>query len=142
MRYHPDTVEGHIEIEQMELFRERVKVFLDASRFLGGSETKVLMNLMVLSAGTADPYRNEPESVTLSLNELMTITDLVEGSVRRALHGLERAGLIGYTHHSNRIARTYTVDHEAIAKLAAPIIEARNLSRKRVRMTPFPRPNT
>lgn len=92
-----------------EKFTSDVATLVEAARFLSGGETKVLLNIMALSAG------HEPQCVSLSLQDLMDLTDLSEGTVRRALNGLECRGVLYYTPHSSRIARTYWVDTEMLA---------------------------
>lgn len=106
-----------IEMDDAELvtFANRVASLVEATRILNGSETKVLLNIMALSAG------RKPECVTLSLHDLEALTDLSEGAVRRALHALECRGMIRYTPHSNRTARTYSVDHDIVAMYAETI---------------------
>ena len=96
-------------------FALRTMHFLNASRVLNGSETKVFLNIFVLSNA------HGVESIIVSLEQLMFLTDLSEGAVRRALHGLECRGLIYHSPHTNRMARAWTVDYGRLAELGAVI---------------------
>ena len=96
-----------------ETIAQRVLIFMHASRHLNGSETKVLLNIMVLaSSGRMD-------CMALSLNDLMDLTELSEGAVRRALYALECRGVIRWTQETNRLARTYWVDYVRLGQLGA-----------------------
>lgn len=98
-----------------DTFAQRTLHFLNASRILNGSETKVFLNIFVLS------HAYEQEWISLSLEKLTVLTDLSEGAVRRALHALECRGLIYHNPHTNRSARSWAVDYSRLAEFGAVI---------------------
>ncbi|MGQ0565544.1 MAG: hypothetical protein ACT4OK_10795 [Gemmobacter sp.] len=100
---------------QGDTFALRTVHFLNASRLLNGSETKVFLNIFVLSNA------HGLEWIQLSLEQLMSLADLSEGAVRRALHALECRGLIYHSPHTNRYSRSWAVDYGRLAELGAVI---------------------
>jgi hypothetical protein len=113
-------MEANMDDEQIILhlstaFSLRVHHFLSASRFMTGSETKVFLNIFVLSSAT------KSGQIQLGLEYLMDLTALSEGAVRRALHGLTCRGLIYNKPQSNRAARVWSVNYERLEQLGATL---------------------